>query len=390
MRPLFLCERMLIEADAAAEKKETGPETTADVRPNIMKNSFEKLLTSVTHGSVWHKRNDGNKLVDLDSSVRPRFNIQRSAPAILGAYMNFEDDVDTDEDAPDDLSVALLVESAVRDRKWSDRARKLFQAFDLDGNGVLTEEEFIQGSSRLQTRLTNDEVRNLFELADSTQTGHLDYDDFVKVLQISELESGIHLPPSHRDERGHIQIEPSREKYFGETLRKYNSGKSGKDVDFMVARSQENAMQLYETRIASLQRFVAMTVMFHQMGMRVETFFEKISFGFLGYRMDRTHSIMRIATTASPVSGADVKQQMRQLQLLKKVKHSIHVISVAYLNCKAKKEKGRVEELERKASSVGSAGITRAEEHVPLILQAPESSSPSKKSSQTVRYTDDV
>ena len=35
------------------------------------------------------------------------------------------------------------------------------------------------------------------------------------------------VPPSHRDSRGLIQIEPSEEKYFGELLRKYNSGKRG-------------------------------------------------------------------------------------------------------------------------------------------------------------------
>jgi hypothetical protein len=46
---------------------------------------------------------------------------------------------------------------------------------------------------------------------------------------------------------------------------------------------------------------------------------------------------MRIASTASPVSGADVRQRMRQLQLLKKVHYSIHVISTAYLQYKARK-----------------------------------------------------
>ena len=38
-------------------------------------------------------------------------------------------------------------------------------------------------------------------------------------------------------------------------------------------------------------------IMFHQMGKRVADFWPAVSFGLLGYRMDRTHSIMRIATT---------------------------------------------------------------------------------------------
>jgi hypothetical protein len=45
-----------------------------------------------------------------------------------------------------------------------------------------------------------------------------------------------------------------------------------------------------------------------------------------GCRMDRTHSIMRIATTASPISGADVRQRVRHLRLFKKVNNLIHVI----------------------------------------------------------------
>ena len=155
-----------------------------------------------------------------------------------------------------------------------------------------------------------------------------------------------------RDIRGNIQIEPSREKYFGETLRKYNSGKSGRSLDFSVARRQHHAMELYESRIGSVQRFVSMAVMFHQMGRRVETFFERISFGLLRYRMDRTHSIMRVATTASPVSGANIRDQMWQLRLLKKVELSVEVISNAWLRYKEAKA---VHEVARRlSSSIGS------------------------------------
>ncbi len=88
-------------------------------------------------------------------------------------------------------------------------------------------------------------------------------------------------------------------------------------------------MELYESRIASMQQFVAMTIMFHQMGMRVQTFFEKISFGLLGYRMDRTHSIMRIATTASPVSGADVRERMLELHHRYKILKAVDIITRA-------------------------------------------------------------
>lgn len=90
------------------------------------------------------------------------------------------------------------------------------------------------------------------------------------------------------------------------------------------------SMELYEGRITFMQRFVAMTVMFHEMGKKVENFFSKYTFGLLGYRYDRTHSIMRIATTASPMSGADVRERIHFLKLSTKVKRASEVISFAW------------------------------------------------------------
>jgi hypothetical protein len=154
--------------------------------------------------------------------------------------------------------------------------------------------------------MTEDQAQVIFNGADVDRSGHLNYDQFLNLLRFSNLEQQMRVPSSNRNKKGVIQIEASQGKYFGETLRKYNSGKSHRDLDFMLAQSQHFAQELYETRIASLQRFVAMTVMFHQMGKCVQEFFPKIPFGLWGYRMDCTHSIMRIATTASSISGADV------------------------------------------------------------------------------------
>jgi hypothetical protein len=358
-RPLFLCERMLVEVDA---KEETE---TSDTTSNHKK---QGVIQKLTGGSIWSKRTgplrgknplDASLSLHRDSSVHPRVRKDRSAAALLGAYQNLEDS--TAENKPEEeLTVNGVVLAAIQERKWSDKAKKLFQMLDLDGDGFLREEEFVEGSFKLQATLTKEELKELFRLADGDSDAHLDYDDFLRLLHITDLESGLKIPSRHRDERGLIQLEPSKEKYFGETLRKYNTAKSRTDVDFNIAHSQENAMQLYETRIASMQRFVAMTVMFHQMGMRVESFFRKISFGWLGYRIDRTHSIMRIATTASPVSGAHVRHRMRHMQLLKKVHHSVHIISVAYLHYKGRKETKRILQLEHQLSlSESSCGHER-------------------------------
>ena len=49
------------------------------------------------------------------------------------------------------------------------------------------------------------------------------------------------------------------------------------------------------------------------MAKKVQGFLLKVSFGLLHYDMDRTQSIMRIATTASPVSGMDMRDRILQL-----------------------------------------------------------------------------
>jgi len=358
-RPLFLCERLLVEADAKQDQRQT--DMIAEEQ-----DSWTFRLFGVICQCLGLRRS--SDMVDLsvshhDPSIKPRVYKQRSAAALIGAYMNFEDHKNKEQHPTDDVqdeavSVDEVVASAVKERKFSDKAKTLFEALDVDGNGFLSEDDFIKGSNKVIPELSEEQARHLFAQADYDQSGHLDYDQFLELLRTSDLERCVKLPPSNRDERGIIQIQASKEKYFGERMRIYNAGKVMKEVDFSIARSQEFAMELYESRIASLQRFVAMAVMFHQMGERVQVFFATISFGWLGYRMDRTHSIMRIASTASPVSGSDVKHKMRQLALLKKVQHSIHVIKTAYLHYKVKKEANRVKQLEHQLSTQSSEGDT--------------------------------
>jgi len=329
-RPLFLCERILVENDVKEESSRgvtlTSPKGFLSLRGCFRRKEINRIDSSSHH----------------NCSVRPLVKKKRSAVALIGAYMNFDESsrnnitssiIDEEDEV---LSVEKVVQDVIEEKKWSDNARKLFTAFDVDNDGLISLAEFLASFHLLSANFSEEESRDLFQSADLESSGYLDYDEFQQLLK-TNIRCGIKLPPSNRNERGLIQIEASQEKYFGQILRKYSAGKSKKDVDFLLARNQHFSQELYETRIASLQRFVAMIVMFHQMGKRVQGFFEGLSFGCLGYRMDRTHSIMRIATTASPVSGADVRQRMRHLQLLKKVQHSIHVISIAYIRYKSRK-----------------------------------------------------
>jgi len=366
-RPMFLCERMLAEKDVMEETK------VHDETKNGLSSSGQMTFIAVLKSCCCYFSNfarmidksmhsfDGSLHRDhLDMTRRPKILKVRNSVALLGSFANMENDHSASigrtkkgkseqsnkelvhEDEYEDFrSVDRIIAEKIKVRKFTNKKRILFQALDVDQNGVLDKEEFLLSLNKIFSGMDEDEALRLFAAADEDATGSLSFDEFLKLTSISSVEQSLRIPCSNRNERGIIEVECSVERYFGENLRKqsYAKAEKKKKVDFALARSQHLCQELYETRIASLQRFVAMTVMFHQMGLRVQTFFRKISFGFWGYRMDRTHSIMRVATTASPVSGADVRDQIAHIQIVKKIDHSINVISTTFLRYKENKEK---------------------------------------------------
>ena len=318
-RPLFLCERLLIETDAADEakairekKEDDDDDSIVTVTQHYRNNMW---MTCKNLFSCFSRKSPQNGLSMsihsmMDCSISVKIHKKRSSHALVGAYMGINEeksnrdtiDDETSDETQDSYSVDDIVAGAIRDRKIGDRLHVLFNRFDKDGRGILTEDEFIMGFGAFDPSLTELETKIMYKEADTDHTGEVDYNQFVAFLQNSGYDELIKIPPCNRDDRGLIQIEASTERYFGERLRKYNAGKNKiKDMDFELAKKQHFVQELYETRIASMQRFVWMCVFFHHIAKRVERFFATISFGLWSYRIDRTHSIVRIATTASPI-----------------------------------------------------------------------------------------
>lgn len=225
----------------------------------------------------------------------------KSSSALLGIYKDFYN-VNLKK-----INLHSVLEDILADLKWSYDIRRLFDALDTKKDGRLYPEEWLHGM-KARSDKTEEELMAIFHILDNDDSGYLTFDEFTEIMEMNEIEIFLATKVIHRDERGLIQVLPSCEEYFGKSqvTEVGKTANARKNAEIETARNQTFVQELYESRIASLQRFVAMTVMFHQMGWRVERFFSKNSFGLLGYRMDRTHSIMRIATTASPVSGADV------------------------------------------------------------------------------------
>ncbi|KAL7540954.1 hypothetical protein ACHAXR_010517, partial [Thalassiosira sp. AJA248-18] len=250
----------------------------------------------------------------------------RSSASLLGAYVNLERGArkrrTQDEDVPPTERVSHVIDTMIMERQGIENTRRVFNEIDEDGDGVVTVEEFITAYQSIDSEISRAHLEMLFKEADIDDNGTLSFEEFLKVARMPNLLAELGI--KNRDKRGLVQVQASKERYFGEDLR--NHPHPGVN-SMAMSQSQHFSMELYEARVASLQRFVAMTVMFHQMGMRVQSFFPKISFGLLGYRMDRTHSIMRIATTASPVSGADVRDKMEELRLMLKIQRSVQLIA---------------------------------------------------------------
>ena len=180
-RPMFLCERILTEQDAKNEGAEPESKEKSPSQANKRKSfihSVSSRLSDAFDGNSTKKssldRSLNRSLHLFDSSVRPRVNKRRSAAALLGAYVNIQEEgLDKNLSSVNDESVTVdeILVDAIQEKKWSENARKLFRALDTDGDGVLSEKEFVAQCSKISKDLTVDDARRCFFKADEDRSG---------------------------------------------------------------------------------------------------------------------------------------------------------------------------------------------------------------------------
>lgn len=343
-RPLFLAEKILDNIDKHEDLVRQRKEKLKEEKKR-QKKGFSQIASYLMDTTTIGKRGEG-RFLELSMSRSRQAKMTRSSASLLGAYVNLERDARRKRVSGDahDIQQAEhmsnIIAAIIKEKQGIENTRRVFNGIDANGDGVISLEEFIAEYQKADDTISREHLGQLFKEADVDDNGTLSFEEFVKVSRMPNLLAELVI--KNRDSRGLAQVQASKEQYFGEELRRSNivSKHSQLGVNSMtMSQSQHLAMELYESRIASMQRFVAMTVMFHQIGMRVQSFFPKISFGLLGYRMDRTHSIMRIATTASPVSGADVREKMEELRLVLKIERSAQLIARRWKKWKFKGEK---------------------------------------------------
>ena len=192
-------------------------------------------------------------------------------------------------------------------------------------------------------------------------------DDLLETMRLMTDDKPLKRSVSKKDMKRSLRsfrraenLQTSQESFYGETMEN-----ELKDVPlYRLCEEQVLAMRLYESRIASLQRCVAFFVLFHQMAKRVADFWPTVSCGYLGYDTSRTHSIMRIATTASPVSGAEVRDRTMELAKIKRLKNSRNKL----LSCVFK----RREREAKKAAELAEAERKKKEREALLSMLSPE------------------
>ena len=266
------------------------------------------------------------KLLTEKEGVHPD-ELKMSSGALLGAYSNLRlDSEEIQEERSQGGVFELMAKYGLSKNEAEGEMQKIREAFDsidVDGGGTLDIEEFTLGFQKINPDMTDEQCRKIFDEANVDGSEDVDFEEFVEICRMGAGDMLKILGAQNRDASGVLKVPVSNEEYFGKSMRT-EAPKSLKP--FSLVNSQNMAMQLYESRIASTQRFVAMAVMFHELATRVQTFWPTWTFGYLGYRIDRTHSIMRIATTASPVSGAEVRDRINYLSIRTELLKALQLI----------------------------------------------------------------
>jgi hypothetical protein len=294
----------------------------------------------LTAGAVFLKSFRPRYLCEQLLSEAGKLKKSMSSGALMGEFSNLRSQHSGDPITQmNNLELFDAVNDALNpDNNPIEKYRKAFDAIDSDGSGDIDFSEFSEAYQSLGGILKKRDLLKIFEDGDLNCNGQLDFEEFLGIMQLDKLSALIKLGQTTiKGLNGMVCVSPSDENYFGENLRaaasdafnirkststrclstsSLNSAHNSETDAFILVASQNISMHLYEARIASLQRFVSMSVMFHEMGKRVQDFWPAVSCGYLGYDMSRTHSIMRIATTASPVSGAEVRDRMVHMTVM--------------------------------------------------------------------------
>lgn len=295
-RPKFLCEQILDVMDDDLLRKQRALSSKLNPTEGWEETTKLQRMTrslKIRLGiSSWF---DGD-----DSSTTSR--LDRSSHSLKGAYLGMRElsqhhsrrrqgssrDASGNSDASNDVPTFMhdrskemdlfqeqepssaetsaeeaILASMIAENRRTSQLHQIFNEIDVDCSGSIDLEEFIVAYNRIHGGLSREDIEFIFREANADGSGELNYTKFERVMNLggSEVIRRLHHA-NQRNAQGLLEVKPSTEEYFGAQL--HNNAPPGIN-SFAQAQSQHFSMELYESRIASLQRFTAMCVMFHQM-----------------------------------------------------------------------------------------------------------------------------
>ncbi len=79
-----------------------------------------------------------------------------------------------------------------RDRKGS-QARQIFRYFDVDGNGEVSVDEFINAVRRMGISKSDEEVVQLHKDLDKDNSGAISYQEFINLIEVSCVRNSFFI-----------------------------------------------------------------------------------------------------------------------------------------------------------------------------------------------------
>ena len=168
-RPLFLCEYLLAERDdddSVVSARDSTPMKSLSYHGP----SLNEYLPHFNHKRPVDDTllQSIGKLPKIENKPRPKGPRERTSAALLGKYKSMEREMvkkvqhDHFLDRSEKLSVKKIVNTTIQEKKWITKARRLFEALNINNDGMLKMEQFVEGLRGLGCDKSVAELTQLF------------------------------------------------------------------------------------------------------------------------------------------------------------------------------------------------------------------------------------